>query len=737
MIGAVRFGYGPRVVVSAAAACAVLVSGAANASATAAKPQSLSSRESAAAAASGGWGAGVEAAVPANAVGTSVVINSVSCPSAGNCSAVGDYYASTDFDGSEGLLLTETAGRWAPGVEAALPANADPSPSVGLSSISCASAGNCTAVGTYQTNSSSLPGLGSTQGLLLTEVAGTWSTGVEAPLPANAASDPYVQWGDVDAAGSVSCASAGNCAAAGLYSAAGGGFEGLLLTQTDASWSAPVPTASGWLNSVSCPSAGNCTAVGNGQAWTETAESWAQVALPANSTDDELTSVSCVSVGNCTAVGLSDTSFPTYPESGPGHGKGQLLTETAGSWAPGVEAALPANAEGAGAVDQETSFSVSCASAGNCTAGGTYLDSSGDNHGLLLTQTGDNWTPGVEAALPADAATSSPDSAVDSVSCALAGSCAAVGSYQDGLGHSEGLLLTETAGSWATGVEAALPANAGTPDSSAGLDSVSCPPSGSCTAVGTYRDNLSNERGLLIGGSPAMVKLDVSTRSGTGAGTVSSTPAGIACGSTCSASFPAGTSLTLTATPSPGSTFTGWSGGGCSGTGSCQVDTAIAEQPIEASFSLPFEVDVSRRGTGSGTVASLPAGIACGPTCSASFVGGTTVTLTATPARGSRFSGWSEACSGTGSCQLSNLGTGGFGVGATFDLLPCVVPKLDGNTLKAAEHAIRAHNCALGKIKHVASRTIKKDHVISQKPRAGTRLKHGAKVNLVVSRGRR
>lgn len=58
----------------------------------------------------------------------------------------------------------------------------------------------------------------------------------------------------------------------------------------------------------------------------------------------------------------------------------------------------------------------------------------------------------------------------------------------------------------------------------------------------------------------------------TGSGTITSSPAGIQCGSTCSSSFIEGTTVTLTATSETGSIFTGWSGGECSGTGECVVD---------------------------------------------------------------------------------------------------------------------------------------------------------------------
>jgi hypothetical protein len=79
-------------------------------------------------------------------------------------------------------------------------------------------------------------------------------------------------------------------------------------------------------------------------------------------------------------------------------------------------------------------------------------------------------------------------------------------------------------------------------------------------------------------------------------------------------------------------------------------------------------VTVSKAGTGSGTVASVPAGIACGATCSTSVDSGTQVTLTATAASGSTFAGWAGACAGTGACVLTaNANTAAT---ATFNLAP-------------------------------------------------------------------
>jgi subtilisin family serine protease len=70
---------------------------------------------------------------------------------------------------------------------------------------------------------------------------------------------------------------------------------------------------------------------------------------------------------------------------------------------------------------------------------------------------------------------------------------------------------------------------------------------------------------------------------GTGSGTVVSTPGAINCGVNCKAPFPFAAVVSLTGTPDPGSTFGGWSGGGCSGIGPCQV-TLTADTTVTATF---------------------------------------------------------------------------------------------------------------------------------------------------------
>lgn len=77
------------------------------------------------------------------------------------------------------------------------------------------------------------------------------------------------------------------------------------------------------------------------------------------------------------------------------------------------------------------------------------------------------------------------------------------------------------------------------------------------------------------------------TKAGTGSGTVTSNPAVINCGADCSElyNYNAGINVTLTATPDADSIFSGWSGGGCSGTGNCTV-TINADTTVTATFTI-------------------------------------------------------------------------------------------------------------------------------------------------------
>ncbi|HEX8743461.1 MAG TPA: MopE-related protein [Thermoleophilaceae bacterium] len=145
------------------------------------------------------------------------------------------------------------------------------------------------------------------------------------------------------------------------------------------------------------------------------------------------------------------------------------------------------------------------------------------------------------------------------------------------------------------------------------------------------------------------LRLDVA-RAGTGAGTV--TAPGIACGTDCTELYDADTVVTLTASPSPGSRFAGWTGAGTESCGApvCQVTMSQARS-VTAAFAQTRALIVTKTGSGSGRVSG--AGIDCGTDCFESHDQGASVTLTATPGDGSRFSGWTGDCSGTGTCAVT------------------------------------------------------------------------------------
>jgi hypothetical protein len=129
------------------------------------------------------------------------------------------------------------------------------------------------------------------------------------------------------------------------------------------------------------------------------------------------------------------------------------------------------------------------------------------------------------------------------------------------------------------------------------------------------------------------------TRAGDGRGTVSSDPAGIRCRRTCSATFAAGTDVELRAVPAADSIFVRWSGA-CGGTAPTCTVTVSDSTTVTATF-RSHRLAITRIGTGHGRVRSAPEGIDCGPTCRDRFRPRTSITLTATPATGSVFAGWS------------------------------------------------------------------------------------------------
>jgi YVTN family beta-propeller protein len=160
------------------------------------------------------------------------------------------------------------------------------------------------------------------------------------------------------------------------------------------------------------------------------------------------------------------------------------------------------------------------------------------------------------------------------------------------------------------------------------------------------------------------------TVTGSGTGTVTSSPTGISCPSTCTAPFN-GVPVMLTATPTGNSVFVGWSNvtndpnDSCSGTiNPCTLQTSDSYQQVTATFdsASSYNLTVTPLGLGTGTIAYGPdvhcveAGGVPGGTCTYPFSAGTLVTLTETPGNdGSTFGGWGGACASFTTAATCNV----------------------------------------------------------------------------------
>ena len=372
---------------------------------------------------SGGSWTATEAPIPGDGY-PSPSITSMSCASASSCAAIGAY---TNSQGNASMLLTRSGGSWTTSL-VPLPAGVS-AVYADAESVSCGSPSYCVAVGRYYTPNTDTYGA-----LLLTWTGGSWQA-TQAPLPGNAGDPSYASLK------SVSCPSASYCVAVGYYTDTSGLGEGLLLTWSGGSWSA-----------AEAPLPGNVVGPG--------------IDLDHGGAD----AVSCASSTSCAAVGYyMDTSRVS---------QGLLLTMSKGSWTA-AEAALPGNAAGNPYVQLTE---LSCDSAAACVAEGTYQDASNRSDTLLLTWSGGSWES-AQTPLPADASSDS-SVTITGLSCASASLCFAAGSYTDTSGSGGGLLLTWTNGSWSV-AKIPVPNDASTPQT-AGLEGISCPSSVFCVAVGSY-----------------------------------------------------------------------------------------------------------------------------------------------------------------------------------------------------------------------------------------------------------
>jgi hypothetical protein len=250
-------------------------------------------------------------------------------------------------------------------------------------SISCASSGNCAAGGSY-TNSA-----GDEEAFVANQTIGTWAKAEEVPgiSTLNAGGTAEVD--------TVSCGAAGSCSAGGSYTDSSGEYQAFVLSETEGTWG----------NAEEVPATGALNTGG----------------------DAEIDSVSCSSAGNCTAGGFyTDSSH---------NNQAFVVDETGGTWGDAEEVPGTQTSSGTASI-----YSISCSSAGSCTAGGVFTDSSDNTQAFIVSETAGSWgnaeeVPGI--------ATLGDYSQVNSVSCVSAGSCAVGGWVDD-----QAFVASETGGSW-------------------------------------------------------------------------------------------------------------------------------------------------------------------------------------------------------------------------------------------------------------------------------------------------
>jgi hypothetical protein len=450
--------------------------------------------------ATGAWGRAIE--VPGLAAlntGGDAAVSSVSCASSGNCAAGGFY----TFHGAKqsAFVADERNGRWGKAIEVPGLAALNTGEWAGIDQVSCASAGNCAVAGYYT-------GARGQQGFVADERNGTWGTAIEVPgLGAlNKAGNAEVY--------ALSCAGAGNCVAGGFYSSSQLGERGFVAVEQNGTWGTAIEVPGlaaldkdtySSVSDVSCASAGNCAVGGDYTfhggdqgafvasdkkgVWSNATAVPGLAALNAGQVAG-ISSVSCASAGNCTASG---------DYSGRRGSQGFVTAERNDRWGTALQVPAPGGAlirHGDSGV-----FSLSCSSAGNCTTGGyfAYLATPKHSHGFVADERNGRW--GTAMLVPGLSALDKARNAqVQVVSCASAGNCAAGGFYFDRPRHYEWFVALERNGRWGTAIP--VPGFETLNKRSDGVDiagyfSLSCAPAGTCAAGGYYIDASGADQGFV------------------------------------------------------------------------------------------------------------------------------------------------------------------------------------------------------------------------------------------------
>ena len=143
-------------------------------------------------------------------------------------------------------------------------------------------------------------------------------------------------------------------------------------------------------------------------------------------------SVSCASAGNCAAGGLY--------RDGRGHYQAFVVSERNSTWGRAIE--VPGSGT-LNAGSDATALSVSCASAGNCAVGGFYQGGSGRFQAFVVSERNRTHVGQAIEVPGSGTLNAGGDARVSSVSCRAAGNCAAGGRYMDGSGHFQAFVVSQ------------------------------------------------------------------------------------------------------------------------------------------------------------------------------------------------------------------------------------------------------------------------------------------------------
>lgn len=313
-------------------------------------------------------------------------LDTVSCVASGTCSAAGQspHAPNSLLAGPTpaAVVVAETAGVWSaamdvPGLPPADPNPSHAEPGGNVTSLSCPSAGECSAGGYYRN--------GVSEAFVVPESSGVWGTAVILNP-----SDP------ADIVTSVSCSAAGDCTAGGSYQG-----RAFVIDEANHLWGPVITLSEGSVVlAVSCvPTTGYCAAGGTSlYRWAPAFVadrrhgSWRIGRIAAPTRPGAIDAISCAAPGDCSAGEQYSGPQPTSRY-------GVVVDEVAGAWGPPIEVAGTQPIPSAQLGPYSAASAVSCAAPGSCSAVGQFLGPKSASTGFIANET-PRAAPGVAYVTP-------------------------------------------------------------------------------------------------------------------------------------------------------------------------------------------------------------------------------------------------------------------------------------------------------------------------------------------------